>query len=65
MGDLLVKKSESLLKTLTNEEDLRLANSTEISEFKKQELEKNAQKNWERFYKRNSNHFFKVCLDEI
>uniref|UniRef100_A0A8C6Y0I2 tRNA N(3)-cytidine methyltransferase n=1 Tax=Naja naja TaxID=35670 RepID=A0A8C6Y0I2_NAJNA len=34
-------------------------NQVLISDFKKQKLEKDAQKNWDLFYKRNSTNFFK------
>lgn len=30
-----------------------------VSEFKQQKLEKDAQKNWDLFYKRNTTNFFK------
>ena len=45
---------------LTEEEVETLKRDTEfISEFKRGKLEKEAKKNWDLFYKRNSTHFFK------
>lgn len=44
---------------LTESESLKLQQEECISEFKREKLEKEARKNWDLFYKRNSNHFFK------
>jgi len=45
---------------LTTEEKQRLADDTRIvSEFKQEKLEKEALKNWDLFYKRNTTKFFK------
>ncbi|XP_061442386.1 tRNA N(3)-methylcytidine methyltransferase METTL6 [Rhineura floridana] len=45
---------------LSPEEAEKLANEhVFVSEFKQQKLEKEAQKNWDLFYKRNSTNFFK------
>ena len=47
-------------KQLTEEEIIVLERDKEcISSFKKEKLEKEAKKNWDLFYKRNSTHFFK------
>ncbi len=48
------------LRELTEEEKKKLANDKEVvSEFKQTKLEKEAQRNWDLFYKRNSVNFFK------
>ena len=44
---------------LTEGEKLKLQGEEPISEFKREKLEKEARRNWDLFYKRNSNHFFK------
>lgn len=45
---------------LTEEERAKLeGDSCPISEFKRNKLEKEAQRNWDLFYKRNSTNFFK------
>jgi methyltransferase-like protein 6 len=45
---------------LTEDEKIKLEKDKSfISEFKRTKLEKEAQKNWDLFYKRNSTHFFK------
>lgn len=41
------------------EEILQKQNSRMVTEFKANELEKNAKKNWDLFYKRNETRFFK------
>ena len=47
-------------RNLTEAEKTRLQNdSIPVSEFKKNKLEKEAQRNWDLFYKRNSTNFFK------
>lgn len=47
-------------RVLSPEELHRLADERAlVSEFKQLKLEKEAQKNWDLFYKRNSTHFFK------
>lgn len=38
---------------------LEKQNSRIVSDFKAQKLEKDAQKNWDLFYKRNETRFFK------
>lgn len=45
---------------LSSEEEERLhRDQALVSDFKQQKLEKEAQKNWDLFYKRNSTNFFK------
>ena len=45
---------------LSEENKKKLADSSKIvSEFKQKKLEKEAQKNWDLFYKRNATNFFK------
>ena len=45
---------------LTADEQEKLdSDRTVVSEFKQQKLEKEAQKNWDLFYKRNTTKFFK------
>uniref|UniRef100_A0A8D2DSE7 Methyltransferase 6, tRNA N3-cytidine n=1 Tax=Sciurus vulgaris TaxID=55149 RepID=A0A8D2DSE7_SCIVU len=45
---------------LSSEEEEKLKrNQPLVSDFKQQKLEKDAQKNWDLFYKRNSTNFFK------
>ncbi|KAM3823827.1 tRNA N(3)-cytidine methyltransferase METTL6 [Vipera latastei] len=53
-------KTEQKTRILGPEEAKQLAqNQVLVSDFKKQKLEKEAQKNWDLFYKRNSTNFFK------
>ena len=48
------------MRTLTEEEHLKLsADTTTVSAFKQDKLEKEAQKSWDLFYKRNKTNFFK------
>ena len=48
------------LKRLTDEEVSILESDREVvSAFRRDKLEKDAKKNWDLFYKRNSTHFFK------
>lgn len=44
---------------LSSEEEEKLKDQALVSDFKQQKLEKEAQKNWDLFYKRNSTNFFK------
>lgn len=47
-------------RSLSSEEEEKLKrHQTLVSDFKQQKLEKEAQKNWDLFYKRNSTNFFK------
>ncbi|XP_019364372.1 PREDICTED: methyltransferase-like protein 6 isoform X2 [Gavialis gangeticus] len=58
-GSAFQKKAHSI-RTLSAEEAEKLArDQTLISDFKQSKLEKEAQKNWDLFYKRNSANFFK------
>lgn len=43
----------------SEEEDKLQRDRALVSDFKQQKLEKEAQKNWDLFYKRNSTNFFK------
>lgn len=54
-----IQTNKKLLRELTKEENEILKKQECISEFKKQKLELDAQKNWDRFYNRNSDNFFK------
>ncbi|CAM5092679.1 unnamed protein product [Eretmochelys imbricata] len=57
--DAFQKKGHSA-RTLSPEEAEKLArDQVLVSDFKKLKLEKEAQKNWDLFYKRNSTNFFK------
>lgn len=56
----LVQSVETTLRSLTKEELEKLKNDLSlVSDFKQQKLEKEAQKNWDLFYKRNTVNFFK------
>ncbi|UMM25168.1 hypothetical protein L5515_005102 [Caenorhabditis briggsae] len=44
---------------LTEEDNEKLSKQTVISDFKKNKLEIEARKNWDKFYNRNKNNFFK------
>ncbi|KAE8596877.1 hypothetical protein XENTR_v10016270 [Xenopus tropicalis] len=56
----LFQRKEHELRILTSEEAEKLQNDTDfVSEFKQLKLEREAQKNWDLFYKRNSTNFFK------
>ena len=51
---------EMTFSALSEEDKKKLAdNSKIVSEFKQKKLEKEAQKNWDLFYKRNATNFFK------
>ncbi|XP_062393635.1 tRNA N(3)-methylcytidine methyltransferase METTL6 [Sardina pilchardus] len=55
-----VKPDDSGLRILSQEELDKLKDDRVlVSEFKQQKLEKDAQKNWDLFYKRNTTNFFK------
>lgn len=48
-------------RSLTEEEAGRLRSDTAlVSPFQREKLEREAKKNWDLFYKRNTTHFFKV-----
>lgn len=51
--------SESASRVLTQEEMEKLGGEVLVSDFKQIKLEKEAQKNWDLFYKRNTTNFFK------
>lgn len=55
----IVVRSSTLQKELTLEEKEKLENSTPISDFRRKKLLEDAKKNWDRFYHRNSDNFFK------
>jgi len=55
----LVKRSEFLTKELSANESEKIASALQMNEFKRKKLQNESQKNWDRFYKRNSNNFFK------
>lgn len=46
-------------RTLSVDEKAKIENEKNISDFQKSKLELEAKKNWDLFYKRNSDHFFK------
>ena len=51
---------EGNFQVLPEEEKKKLGdNSKLVSDFKQKKLEKEAQKNWDLFYKRNTTNFFK------
>lgn len=48
---------------LTEEEADRLRSDTAlVSPFQREKLEREAKRNWDLFYKRNTTHFFKVAV---
>ncbi|XP_013415407.1 methyltransferase-like protein 6 [Lingula anatina] len=59
-GSHSMKTSGHHPRTLTEEEAAKLSQDTRVvNDFKQMTLEKEAQKNWDKFYKRNSTKFFK------
>lgn len=57
---VLGQTKTSTVRVLTLEELNRLSSERAlVSEFKQMKLEKEAQKNWDLFYKRNTTNFFK------
>lgn len=54
-GDTLYEEP----RTLSEAEKSLLASQKEMGDFKRRKLEIEAQKNWDRFYKRNKGKFFK------
>ena len=44
---------------LTEEEAKKLEREQELSDYQRDKFERDAMKNWDLFYKRNSTHFFK------
>jgi len=60
MGDPSHHESVVLPRELTESEKAKLASQqVALSAFKQQLLEKDAQKNWDLFYKRNTTAFYK------
>ena len=58
--DYPFQATASGLRELSEEEKRKLAeDKTLVSDFKQNKLEKEAQRNWDLFYKRNSVNFFK------
>lgn len=57
VNNLVVKELPELTEEMKNM--LEKQNSRIVSDFKAQKLEKEAQKNWDLFYKRNETRFFK------
>lgn len=56
----LVMADEVSFRVLSEDETKKLDdNSKIVSDFKQNKLEKEAQKNWDLFYKRNTTNFFK------
>lgn len=52
--------ADDAFRVLTEEEEKKMKdNSKIVSDFKQNKLEKEAQKNWDLFYKRNATNFFK------
>ncbi|OCT75929.1 tRNA N(3)-methylcytidine methyltransferase METTL6 isoform X1 [Xenopus laevis] len=59
-SEQFLQRKEHELRRLTSEEAEKLQNDRDlVSEFKQLKLEREAQKNWDLFYKRNSTNFFK------
>ena len=56
-NNLVLKELPELTEEMKNM--LEKQNSRIVSDFKAQKLEKDAQKNWDLFYKRNETRFFK------
>lgn len=54
-----ISTSDCLTRELTDEDRERLEKQDCLNVFKRQKLEAEAQKNWDRFYNRNVDHFFK------
>ena len=46
-------------RVLSRDEQEKLDKEKNISDFQKTKLEADAKKNWDLFYKRNADHFFK------
>lgn len=54
-----VRTDDYGVRILSQDEMDRLKDDRVVSEYKQQKLEKEAQKNWDLFYKRNTTNFFK------
>ena len=60
MASFQLQEYQHSIRQLTEEERSKLeCDSTHVSDFKKNKLEKEAERNWDLFYKRNSTNFFK------
>ena len=60
MNDKIISTLDRMLDCqITEEEKAVLYSEPPISDYRRNKLEKDAKKNWDLFYKRNSNHFFK------
>lgn len=60
MSMALFQNYQHASRKLTEEERSKLeSDSCLVSDFKKNKLEQEAQRNWDLFYKRNSTNFFK------
>lgn len=57
--NFLGQSTKSSSRVLTQEEMDKLGGEVLVSDFKQIKLEKEAQKNWDLFYKRNTTNFFK------
>jgi len=59
-GEKYTKTSSRCPRILTSDEKTKLEKDVNlISDFKREKLEKEALRNWDLFYKRNSTYFFK------
>lgn len=58
-GERMERRFGHYARELTEEEVQQLEKDEELSIFHQNKLEKEAKKNWDLFYKRNSTHFFK------
>lgn len=58
-GERMERSFGHYARELTEEEVQQLEKDKELSTFQQNKLEKEAKKNWDLFYKRNSTHFFK------
>lgn len=56
---LHMETSSVLLRQLNEAEEEMLRRQDEVTEFKRNKLEAEAQRNWDKFYHRNSANFFK------
>lgn len=53
------EQSTSAVIILTDENKKKLEKQCLVSDFKKKKFEKEARKNWDKFYNRNRDNFFK------
>lgn len=59
ISNVVGQKTKSTNRRLTQEEMDKLGGEVLVSDFKQIKFEKDAQKNWDLFYKRNATNFFK------